>query len=148
MREVIDDRKSPELAIRSKTPSILPQTVSPTNTESLKELAIKFEETKDYEQSLSYYKLYLETNQRLKEEEYNGELALLEQSNEIENQEREIALLQQEKELQELTLARNNEEIENHTRLRNSLIIGSILIASLAIVLYLLYAYKRRLTKN
>lgn len=148
MEEVITDKKSPSLQIRSKVPSVLPQNNGVTNTESLKQLATKFERNEDYEQSLSYYKLYIETSERLKEEEYNQELALLEQGNEIEIREKEIALLQQDRKLQELTLTKTHEELEEQARLRNSLIIGTILIASLAIALYLLYTLKRRAHNN
>lgn len=148
MEELIIDKKSPGLQIRSKVPSTLPLSSAVTETESLKQLATKFEESEDFEQSLSYYKLYIETSEKLKEEEYNRELALLEQGNEIEVREKEISLLQQDRKLQELTLAKNNEEIEEQTRLRNTLIIGTILIASLALALYLLYRDKRKAHKS
>ena len=147
MQGVIDNKKSSGLDIKSRVPSVLPQSADNSKTNSLRELATKFEESEDYEQSLSYYKLYIEANERLKEEEYNQELALLEQSNEIETREKEIALLQREKELQQLTLAKNSEELKAQTRFRNNLILGSILIASLAIALYLLYFNKRKAHK-
>ena len=149
MEQVIEDKKPAPLDIKSRVPSILPQsTVTQNETQSLKALATRFEESKDFEQSLSYYKLYIETSERLKEEEYNREIALLEQGNQIKNREKEIEILEQERELQQLKLAQNDEELAKQTRFRNSLFIGSLLIASLAIALYLYIGINARLMQH
>ncbi len=144
MKEVIGESNPATNRPRSTVSSILPRSEIQTNTDQLKNLASQYEQREDYEQSLSYYKLYIEANEKLKEEEYNRELALLEQSNELENRDKELALLQQEKELQDLTLARNNEELVRQERFRNSLIIGSVLLLSLALALYFLYRNKKK----
>ncbi|MEQ9425934.1 MAG: adenylate/guanylate cyclase domain-containing protein [Cyclobacteriaceae bacterium] len=124
--------------------SISPRTNGANEPQQYIDLARKYEQDQDYSRSLTYYKLYLDLNERLKEEEHNRELLLLEQSNEIENREREIALLQQEKELQELSLLQSTTELEKQAKVTNNLIVGAILIASLAVAIYLLYHNKKK----
>lgn len=117
--------------------------ISPENeeTESLRKLAQEFEEKQDFQKSLEYYKLYSDLNDKLKQEEQDQELALLENLYQIEQREIQITNLRQQQEIQNL-------ELEEQKKFKNNLIIGAILLLSLAIALYLLYSNKRRVHKK
>lgn len=113
-------------------------------SQNLKKLAAAFEQREDYQKSLSYYKLYIEANRKMAEEEHLKELELLEFANQVENQSTQITLLQQEKELQELNMARNEAELTKQTRFRNTLLLGALFLLSFALALYTLYKKKKK----
>lgn len=106
--------------------------------------ARQLEKDKDYEASLKYYKLYTQLNRSVVESEKQQELALGEKNFEIERNLQQIQLLTQEKEIQNLELVNTNLELERQSKFRRSLIVGLILLISLAIALYVLYSNKRR----
>ncbi len=110
---------------------------SDEQTEDLRKLAQEFEKQEDFQKSLEYYKLYTELDARVKEEVQEQELALLDNLNQIEQREIQITNLKQQQEIQEL-------ELEEQRKLKTELIIGAILLFSLALTLYLLYYSKRK----
>lgn len=109
-----------------------------------KMMALELEENQDYQQSLEYYKLYTELNEQIIEDEKQQELDLLEKSYQIESNLQEIQLLIQDKEIQELELQEQQNEILQQNKFRKSLVTGLVLLLALAGALYLLYFNKRR----
>jgi class 3 adenylate cyclase len=102
------------------------------------------EKEKDYEASLKYYQLYTQLNKEKAESEKQQEQELGEKNFEIERNLQQIQLLTQEKEIQDLELENKNLELERQSKFRRSLVVGLILLVSLAIALYVLYSNKRR----
>ena len=107
-------------------------------------MAEELEANADYEQSLEYYKLYTELNDKIIEDEIQQELVLLEKSHEIERNLNDIQLLTQDKEIRELELKNKESEIQQQNKFRQNLFIGIALLLALAGTLYLLYFNKRR----
>lgn len=112
--------------------------------EDYRKMAIESEENEDYEQSLQYYKLYNELNDKIIEDEKQQQLALLEKSHQIESNLKEIQLLTQDKEIQELEIWNKENEIEQQNKFRNNLILGITLLLALVGTLYWLYKSKQR----
>jgi adenylate cyclase len=112
--------------------------------EDYKRMAAELEDNEDYEQSLEYYKLYNELNDKIIEDEKQQELALLEKSYEIERNLHDIQLLTQDKEIQELELKNKESEILQQKKFRQSIMLVLALLLALALALYLLYFNKRR----
>jgi len=109
-------------------------------SEEIKKLAQQMEEEQDYKKSLEYYKLYSELQEKYAEEEQQKELALLEQD----RINREITLLKQDQEIRELRLAQSEQDLRRQTRFRNNLLFGSVLLLGLAFALLYLYRNKKR----
>ncbi|MEO1053014.1 MAG: adenylate/guanylate cyclase domain-containing protein [Bacteroidota bacterium] len=130
------------IAVAPDEPIALPESLREDigQRDSLKQLAQTFEEQKDYKKSLDYYKLYLAVNEKLNQEE----LELLEKNHQIDTKAREIMLLKQEQEVQELEIARNEAALVEQKRLRNHLIIGALLLTCLAAALYFLFRNRKR----
>lgn len=112
--------------------------------DKFKRLAEQMEAQKDFKKSLEYYKEYVALQRAYEKQQQEKELALLEQINYNENKEREIKLLQQEKEIQRMRLSENEAAMEQEAEFRNMLIIGASLLAALAFALWLMYNMKRR----
>ena len=96
------------------------------------------------EQSLNYYIQYVALQEELAEQKRSQELAMLEQAYEIETGQREITLLKQNEEIQNLQLSRNEAEIARQKAFRKNLGIGLILLFSLLMAVFTLYRNKRR----
>ena len=107
-------------------------------------IAERAETTQDYEKSLNYYKRYLAMEQTLAEQKRLQELALLEQAHQIDNQEREITLLKQNEEINQLQLTQNQTELQRQLTFKRSLLAGLFLSALLLISVYFLYRNKKR----
>lgn len=112
--------------------------------DKFKQLADQMEAQQDFRKSLEYYKEYVALQRAYEKQQQEKELALLEQINYNENKEREIKLLQQEKELQRLRLSENKAAMKQEAKFRHMLIVGASLLATLAIALWLMYNLKRR----
>ena len=112
--------------------------------EDYKQMALELEANKDYEKSIEYYKLYLELNDKIIEDEKQQQILLLEKSHQIERNLQEIQLLTQDKEIQELELQKQESEINEQNIFRRNLIIGIFLLLALAGALYMLYVSKHR----
>lgn len=141
------DKRDNTTNIELLSPKGIDQTaIAPGNLASQKliKLATEFEEKRDFRQSLSYYKLYLEANRKIKEEEHAKELELLEYANQLENQSSQITLLQQEKELQELKLAKNQAELAKQTKFRNNLMLGTLVLLSFGLAIFSVYRKKKK----
>jgi class 3 adenylate cyclase len=110
----------------------------------LKLLAEEAEQSEDYEQSLFYYKEFMEMEKRLSEEKRNQELALLEKVNEIENRDREILLLKQNEEISAFRLRQSESELREQRTFKQNLAIGLVLLAALLLALFFLYRNKRK----
>lgn len=106
----------------------------------LKERAKALEASGDYKKSLESYKEYVLLQERLEAEKR----ALLESAFELENKEREITVLVQEKAIRDQELQLQQATVEKQKRTRNELIGGLLLIAGIATSLLLLYSNKRR----
>jgi adenylate cyclase len=112
--------------------------------EDYKILAAESEANEDYEQSLQYYKLYMELNDKIIEDEKQQELALLEKSYEIDRNLQHIQLLTQDKEIQDLELQKKESEIARQRQFRQNLVLGIVMLVALALALYFLYINKQR----
>lgn len=125
-----------------------PNSSMPENAEDsaafLKVQAQHAEELEDYEQSLYYYKEYIQLEQKLADEKQARELILLEKLNEIENRDREIIMLKQNEQINALQLEQSEAELKSQRTFKRNLAIGIILIAALSIALYFLYRNKRK----
>ncbi len=108
--------------------------------EELRRIAEKLENEQDFEKSLEYYKLYTELQNKYEEEERAKELALLEQ----ERIQQEVTLLKQDQEIAQLKIAQSEAEVVRQTKFRNNLLVGAVLLIGLAIAFYLLYKNKKR----
>jgi len=108
--------------------------------DEIKRIAEQLEEEKDYKKSLEYYKLYTELQDKYAEEERQKELALLDQ----ERVNQEITLLRQDQEIKELRLTQSEINLQKQTRFRNNLAIGSVFLLVVAFALYYLYQSKKR----
>ncbi len=124
--------------IQAKIDSI--ETSQESTQEKLKILAEKIEKEEDYEKSLEYYKLYTELQTKYADEERAKEIAILDQ----ERIQQEVTLLKQDQEISRLQIAQNETDLLRQKKFRNNLIIGAILLLALAIALYLLYKNKKR----
>jgi adenylate cyclase len=127
-----------------KTSNSLEPTKQQKASTNFLEMAKAFERERNFEQSLSYYKLYLETVKKMEEEEHEQELLLLEKANQLTQKANQLTLLEQEKELQRLQMAQQNETLEEQRRFRNSLILVLLLLSCLLVALYLWYRYRKR----
>lgn len=108
------------------------------------ESAEKAESSQDYMTALKFYKEYATMVEGLAEEKRLQELSLLEQSHQIENQDREIKLLKQSEEIGSLTLKKNQAELNKQIAFKRSLGVGLGLIGLLAASLFFLYRNKKR----
>ncbi|MBL6446671.1 tetratricopeptide repeat protein [Fulvivirga sp. 29W222] len=140
-----------EKEVSKLTPSALDKKTNITHfaapelpQDKFKRLADQMEAQHDFKKSLEYYKEYVALQRAYEKQQQEKELALLEQINYNENKEREIKLLQQEKEIQRMRLSENEAAMEQEARFRNMLIIGTSLLGALAIALWLMYNMKRR----
>lgn len=113
-------------------------------SDNLLALAREFENKRDFEKSLSYYKLYHDALEKMEEEEHQQELLLLEKANQLEQKASQLTLLEQEKELQRLQMEQQDEALKEQHRFRNNLIVILLLLSCLLVALYLLYRYRKR----
>lgn len=115
-----------------------------SDSERIRRAAQKAESSKNLTESIDYYKQYISMQQQLQDERANQQLALLEQANEIENRDREILLLKQNDQIQELELKRQQAEIRQKKTANRNLAAGTGLLGAVLISLYFLYYNKRR----
>ncbi len=110
----------------------------------IRQSAEKAENSQDYKKSLDYYKQYLALEQQVAEEKRLQELTLLEQAHEIENRDREILLLRQNDEINQLQLTQKETELQKQVTFKRNLFGGVVLLSGLGFTLFLLYHNKRR----
>ncbi len=110
----------------------------------LKTLAESSENSADYKRSLEYYKLYTELNNQQKEAEQAQQLALQEKTFELEKQAQQMSLLKSEREVQSLTLARQQEQLLKEQVFKRNLLIGIIILFLAALAAFVLYRGKRK----
>ncbi|MGB1243629.1 MAG: adenylate/guanylate cyclase domain-containing protein, partial [Chitinophagales bacterium] len=111
---------------------------------NIRRQAEQAENTQNYQESLSFYKKYLELEKQLIEEKQQQEFALLEKVFEIEHQEQKIDNLQKTDELNKMKILQNEEELKQQRRFQQSLGIGLFSLAAIVFMLYLLYHNKKR----
>ncbi|PHN04718.1 adenylate/guanylate cyclase domain-containing protein [Flavilitoribacter nigricans] len=127
---------------------VLPQDIEIANAEKqalrMRGIAERAENNQDFQASLNYYKQYLTIEQTLAEQERLQELTLLEKAHQIERQEQEITLLRQNDEISQLNLTKSQVELERQLVLKRSLVGGLALSGMLAFSLFFLYRNKQR----
>lgn len=111
---------------------------------SIKQKAERAENTQNYQESLLFYKKYVELEKQVIEEKRQQELALLEKAYEIEQQEQSIDNLKKTDELNKLRILQNEEDIKQHRRFQQNLGIGVFLLGCIVFMLYLLYYNKKQ----
>lgn len=130
------------------TQPLLPQDIEIASTEKklnhIRGFAERAESDQDFQASLNYYKQYLAMEQTLAEQEKLQELTLLEKAHQIERQEQEITLLRQNDEISQLELTKNQAELERQLVFKRSLVGGLALSGMLAFSLFFLYRNKKR----
>ena len=107
-------------------------------------LALCYSKIKDYKKALEYYKLYSEVKDSLFNEESNKQITEMTTKYETEKKEKEIVLLNKEKKLQNVELARKDAEVKKKNIQRNAFIGGFALVLILALVVYKGYIQKRK----
>ncbi|MDH3650931.1 MAG: hypothetical protein OEQ53_14690, partial [Saprospiraceae bacterium] len=108
-----------------------------TEQKSLKDLADNYAREKDFEKSLTYYKLYQELTERMEADSLKASV--------VSNQrEREILLLRQQKQISDLNVEVIQKEKEKQIRLRNTFILIGLLILASSLVTLFFYVSKRR----
>jgi class 3 adenylate cyclase len=124
--------------IEPETPRrIIPQESLQIEQKNLKDLADIYAREKDYEKSLSYYKLYEDLSQKMKADS-------MEAATENERKVREIMLLRQQKQIADLNVEAAELEKEKQIRLRNTLILISLLILIATLVTLYFYITKKK----
>jgi len=113
-------------------------------SERLRTLAESTENNQDYRSSLEYFKLYTELSNQQKGEEQAQQLALQEKTFQIERQAQRVGLLESEKEIQELTLAQQEEQMVKDQTFKQNLLIGILLLALTVLATFFLYRGKRK----
>lgn len=104
-----------------------------------KELAAQYEKKKNYKLAIHHYRKFKEINDSILQENSRKKIAELQTGYEIEKKEKELDLLKKDKEIRQLDLSRQK-------NIKKSFIIISMLVFILALVTYLRYRYKSRLT--
>ena len=132
----------PPLSVPPQTPQQTAQRTTTaitqsSNPEEIRDAARSAESRRNYEESIDYYKQYIETQKALQDQQTNQQLALLEQANEIENRDREILLLKQNDQLLEA-------EILQKKVANRNLAIGAGLLGIVLLSLYFMYFNKQR----
>ena len=107
-------------------------------------MAESTENNQDYRSSLEYFKLYTELSNQQKAEEQAQKLALQEKTFQIERQAQRVGLLESEKEIQELTLVQQEEQLVKEQTFKQNLLIGVLLLTLAVLATYLLYRGKRK----
>ena len=106
-----------------------------------------YEAKKDYKKAYDYYVLYNQIRDSLFSEESNKQIADMQTKYETEKKEKEIALLNKEKQLQKTELAQKQAEIKKKNIQRNAFIGGFVLVLALVFVVYRGYSEKKRSNK-
>ncbi|MDN5204550.1 adenylate/guanylate cyclase domain-containing protein [Fulvivirgaceae bacterium BMA10] len=106
-------------------------------------LAESSEEQQDLKKSLEYYKLYTELNNRLKDEEQTRQMALREKTYQLEKRSQEVALLKSEKEVQSLTLAQQETQLQNDRIFKRNLTLGILFLLLTTLFIFFLYRGKK-----
>lgn len=91
----------------------------------------------NYSQALEYKELFSAISEFIYSEESDRKIAEMETRFEIQKKEDEIGLLQKDKEVRDLKIAKQND-------LKNSLIVGLVLLAIIATLIYYSYQTKRK----
>ena len=135
-----------QFASAEDLPEITQEFVEESKQESqrLKSLAESSEQGEDYKKSLEYYKLYTELANRQKAAEQAQQLALQEKTFQLEKQAQAMKLLESEREVQSLTLAQQQEVLQEEQAFKRNLLIGTILLALALIFIYFMYRGKRK----
>ncbi len=123
----------------------LSEEIKEISSESYQKLADIFARKGNFQSAYDYHKKFNEIYNALEEEKNAKKIARLHVKNEIEQREKQIEILKQQHRMKELSL-------ERERIMRISFMVLMILAIGLAIVLFLLYRYKRQLndqlTKN
>ncbi len=115
-----------------------------TSSEQIANIARQLESNNQYAQSIEYYKIYVELQEQLAQEEKQRELAILEKNFEIEQRAQEVELLNQQQQIQALELENNRIELDRRAQITSYLFIGLASLVIVALVIYWLYRIKRR----
>ena len=100
----------------------------------------------DYKKALSYYKQSVETKFQLYNQERIARIAEYQTKYETVKKEKEIILLNKDKEIQRVDLLKKESEIKKRQILQNAFIFGFVLVLIIAIIAY--RAYKNKKTAN
>jgi serine phosphatase RsbU (regulator of sigma subunit)/Tfp pilus assembly protein PilF len=98
-------------------------------------IAMSYEELNNFEEAYKYYKLYVETNEKIHSEENSRVLNELQTKFETEKKEKEISLLKKDKELQDI-------ELETSRRLLLVSIFGFVIFS--VFIVYLIYSMRQK----
>ncbi len=110
-------------------------------------LSTAYEGLNNYKKSLEYYKLYSEAKDSLFNEESHKQITEMTTKYETEKKEKEITLLNKEKKLQKVELAKKQAEVKKKNIQRNAFIGGFVLVLVLVFVVYRGYSQKKKSNK-
>lgn len=148
--EVIEDQKSALQTEPSTASQPNDQRKAPVNIEGITssreivEIARQLESNSDYAQSLAYYKIYVELQEQLAAEEKQRELDIQEKNFQIEQRSQEVALLNQQQQIQSLELENRQIELNRQSIISKYLLWGLAAFMIIAVVVLWLYRAKRR----
>lgn len=115
-----------------------------TKASDIVEMARQFESNNNYAQSIEYYKIYVELQEKLAAEEKQRELDIQEKNFQIEQRAQEVALLNQQQQIQSLELKNRQIELERQAVISKNLLVGLTVLIVLALTILWLYTTKRR----
>ena len=107
-------------------------------------LARVYYNQKNYEKALEFHQLYSQTKDTIFNENSEKQIAEMETKYETDKKEKEIKLLKNEKEIQDLEIARQEAEFNRQKVLRNSIIGGLLLLLVIVYLLYNRYVAKQK----
>ncbi|MEM8893865.1 MAG: hypothetical protein AAGC88_04750, partial [Bacteroidota bacterium] len=148
--EVLDNEKSALEANSNITIDPKAGRKAPVNTDGitsakqLVETARQLEINNDYAQSIEYYKIYVELQEKLAEEEKQRELAIQEKNFQIEQRAQEVELLNQQQQIQALELKNSQIELDRRSEITTYLLVGLGILILVALIIFWLYRTKRR----
>ena len=111
---------------------------------SYKVLSETYEIKHNYKKAFYYYKLFTQIKDSVFNEESNKQITEMQTKYETEKKEKEIALLNKEKQLQNVELAKKQAEVKKKNIQRNAFIGGFVLVLVLVFVVYRGYSQKKR----
>ena len=109
-----------------------------------KNFSVIYTNLNDYKNAYKYYQLYSEIKDSLFNEESSKQIAEMQTKYETEKKEKEIALLNKEKKLQNVELAKKQAEVKKKNIQRNAFIGGFAMVLVLALVVYRGYRQKKK----
>lgn len=153
IQQKIDQVGKQMTVVATPQPPLPPKPANPADQEmarvearlrNIQEVARQAENNQEYEKSLGYFKQYLEMEQTLAEQEKMQELSLLEKAHQIERQDQEITLLRQNEEINRLQLAQSQIELNRQIAFKRNLAGGLALSTMLMFSLFLMYRNKQK----